>query len=407
MTIRVLFCAGSLEGGGSERQLWQLASHLPQSQFQCEFFLINRTGTYLERLPGHIPVHAWQPQTFSSPRIPGSIHYSQVKQLRSIIQRRQIDIVYDRGFHSTLISAPACQRAPVRRISVVVSPPSRDFHHSPQHFRSLKYYRLKQAYSDPSATTIAVSPSVASDISEYFNIPENQIITLSNPVDYQSINELASVGDMQNLSNRRPNGPVTDHSPTKNFRIVIVGRMTAEKGHLLLLEAVRLWKKMEGTSRIQEITVQVIGDGPLKNQLMEMSRNFEIHQHIQWLGFQQNPYPLMAAADMVCIPSQYEGSPNVALEAMALGTPVVVSPIAALVQLIGDDNQRGLILSDRTPASIADGILQIMKYPEIAAHRANIARQWVIEQHDFRQWLGRMQQLITAASKGHSETNTG
>ena len=60
LRCRVLVCSGTLDGGGSERQIWQLVSHLDRQRFAPEIYLLKRSGPYLDALPSDVPVHAFQ-----------------------------------------------------------------------------------------------------------------------------------------------------------------------------------------------------------------------------------------------------------------------------------------------------------------------------------------------------------
>jgi glycosyltransferase involved in cell wall biosynthesis len=407
--IRVLFCADSLDGGGSERQSWQLASHLSSSQFHAEFFLLSRQGVYLDRLRTGTPVHFWNRSKGFLCRFPGGLHRSQVRQLTNVLTRRQIGVVYDRGYHSTLVSAPACRRAKVGRISVIVSPPSFDFAGSQERFRGLKYRLLRRAYADPLAITIAVSSSVADDACEFYRLTEDSIIVLPNPVDLDSIAALAGKisppsaevmdGSSQLHGQGRlqlPPGPVPPKA-SDEFRVLLVGRMTAEKGHAILLQAAAEWQTRFGRESPLGLQIYLLGDGPLQGELSDLADRLGLADRVHWLGFRTNPYPWIRQADLICIPSRYEGCPNVALEALALGTPIVASPLDCLKQLLGKNNERGLVVSSTAPGAFADGIQQVIAFPEAAQRRAQHGHSWIATHHDLRSWLSRMQELLNLA----------
>jgi glycosyltransferase involved in cell wall biosynthesis len=103
--------------------------------------------------------------------------------------------------------------------------------------------------------------------------------------------------------------------------IAVVGRLSPEKGHRVLFEALR------GRSGV---VLLVAGDGPLREELRVAAQGLDA----RFLGFVENTRPIFAAADVVALPSLTEGLPLVALEAMALGRCVVASAVGELPEVL-------------------------------------------------------------------------
>jgi glycosyltransferase involved in cell wall biosynthesis len=100
--------------------------------------------------------------------------------------------------------------------------------------------------------------------------------------------------------------------------LLTVGRLQVEKGHDLLLQAAPLI--LDAEPRALFIFA---GDGLLRNQLEMKATALGIANHIMFLGFRNDVPDLMAASDILLMPSRTEGMPNALLEAMSLGLPVV------------------------------------------------------------------------------------
>jgi glycosyltransferase involved in cell wall biosynthesis len=380
-----------LDGGGSERQLWQLAAQLPIDQFDKQVYLLYRRGLYLDQLPTGIPVHAFSDLNFHS-RIPGAIHRAQVSQLANLLRQQHIDVVYDRTYHMTLVTSKACRRAQVPRVSVIVSPPSRDFARNRERFRWFKYRVLRKAYSDPNSTTIAVSQSVAEDAARFYRIPIHRLQVLPNPVDIDAVQRAAI--DSQAMRT------VLESEAESSLRIVVVGRMTEEKGHHLLLAAIGQWEASPQVASLGHMHADFVGDGPLRPVLQRQSDQLRISHRVRFCGFQTNPYPWIASADILCIPSMYEGLPNVALEAMALKKPVIATPCSdSLSALLGNRNQRGVVLNDSTPGSFVEAFKTHLQNPYAAAQQAKLAYDWISQHHGLQQWITLMSQLFQSVAK--------
>jgi glycosyltransferase involved in cell wall biosynthesis len=382
-----------LDGGGSERQLWQLATQLPDDQFTTQIYLLYRRGLYLEKLPASMCVHAFSDLAFHS-RIPGAIHRAQVKHLASLLSQHKIDVCYDRTFHMTLVTSKACRIANVPRVSVVVSPPSRDFAGSQERFRWFKYRALRKAYSDPRATTIAVSHSVASDAASFYQIPISCFHVVPSPVDVAAVQQAAA-----EPTNLAPTNLAPTSRDEQALKIVVVGRMTAEKGHELVLQAVRQWESSEASS-FGHLQVSFVGDGPLRAELERTVHELQLENRVQFCGFQDNPYPWIANADLLCVPSSYEGLPNVALEAMSLRKPVIATRCSdSLVALLGPANQRGILLKDRSPDCLVAALREHTQNAQAAHDRANSGHDWIVQHHGLPNWIDYMSQLLQTANR--------
>ena len=117
-----------------------------------------------------------------------------------------------------------------------------------------------------------------------------------NPIDFDKINE---------LSRER-----IDYS-TKKFKIISVCRFSKAKNLPLLLQAFS-----EVHKNIKDTELWLVGDGELKKDLENMTRNLRIHDSVVFWGFQVNPYKFISKADLFVLTSYYEGFSIVTYEAL-------------------------------------------------------------------------------------------
>lgn len=379
--LRVLCCSGSLEGGGSERQLWQLASQLDRKLFAPSVYLLYRRGHYIEQLPSDVCVTAfWSAYDESQRYWPGQIRSMQIRHLARVIREQQIDIVYDRTFHMTLVTGPACQRAGVPRVSVIVNPPSADFQKSRERFRSFKKWLLAAAYRQAGSQTIALSEEVAEDAVAFYGLLRSQIQVLRNPVDIEAVRTAASLQATE----------VRSDAVERRVRIAVVGRLARQKGQRLALEAL----KLANLHRPQPIYLDIVGDGPDRAELERMAADLGIDKQVRFHGFLPNPYAIIRDACSLCIPSEYEGLPNVALEAMALGTPVVATDCCGSLRTLIGNNERGVLVARGDANSLAQEFIRAGKTSSESSLRVCSAREWVEEHHAIANWMSEMQRLL-------------
>ncbi|NBD32738.1 MAG: glycosyltransferase [Cyanobacteria bacterium] len=135
---------------------------------------------------------------------------------------------------------------------------------------------------------------------------------------------------------------------------LFVGRLAPEKGTNTLLQA---WKKLQG-----KIPLKIVGDGPLANQIATEAANLN---GVEWLKRQplEEIYQLMGKAKCVIIPSEwYETFGRVGIEALAKGTPLIVTKIGALAELV-QHKYNGLHFRLADPEDLATQVQWLLDHP--------------------------------------------
>jgi len=307
----------SMDGGGSERQTLLMLKHLSRDRFAPELFVLRRGGSLYSQIPSDVPVHCFADENAAYGwKWPGAIHRRQVAFVLRLLIERSIDVVYDRTFHMTLIAGPAAETAGVPRVSTIVSPPSHAVPMNAGRFLWMKRKRLAHAYAN-AAQTIAVSLPAAQDARLYYRLKANDVIAVPNPVDAKELDEVVALSP----------APHRDH----RFTLVCVGRMSQEKGQACLIESLGCLREQYPGFELPR--VWMVGDGPLRPAIERQTQALKLSEHVEFLGHLDQPAPWIAVADALCLPSTFEGFPNVMLEAMALGTPVIASDIAVVRSL--------------------------------------------------------------------------
>ncbi len=157
---------------------------------------------------------------------------------------------------------------------------------------------------------------------------------------------------------------------TPQSRIVLaVGRLVLQKN----MEAVRA--AMLLVAREADAVALICGIGPQREVLLERIRRDELAERVQLPGFVPEVAGWMKAADVMVSVSHFEGRPNAVIEAMACGTPLVVSDIPEHREILGPDSA---LFVDHTDAhDIANAILETLRDADAARGRAAVAREAV------------------------------
>jgi glycosyltransferase involved in cell wall biosynthesis len=159
--------------------------------------------------------------------------------------------------------------------------------------------------------------------------------------------------------------------------VVSAGRLVRKKGFDVLIEAARLLRE-----RIPEVRVAIAGDGDLRDELAARAVTAGNAVHLVGNLSQDDTAQLVAAADVVAVPSVHDeagnvdGLPNFALEALASGTPVVASNVGGLPDAI-TDGVTGRLVPERNAAALAEAIAQLLRDPETRGRLGSEARRRV------------------------------
>lgn len=140
---------------------------------------------------------------------------------------------------------------------------------------------------------------------------------------------------------------------TYDFDMIYLGRLTYQKDPQRLMRLSAALK-----ARKPDIKVAVVGAGELEEETKALCRELDLQDNVHFLGFQSNPIKMVADSKAMILTSRWEGTPMCALEAMALGTPVVSTPSDGMKDLI--ENGVDGYLSDED-AVLAEDILKSWK----------------------------------------------
>jgi glycosyltransferase involved in cell wall biosynthesis len=178
--------------------------------------------------------------------------------------------------------------------------------------------------------------------------------------------------DLPNLSPQTP----ADAPPL--WHIVSVGRLTAEKGHQHLIEALHL---LNTKFNWQNFTATILGDGPLKTDLAQLVNRYHLSDRIQMPGFCEDIFSMLSTAHLFILPSLHESSPNALIEAMGVGLPCIASNVGGVLDLI-DHQENGLLIPPRASGALAEAINDLLTNQELAVYLGRNARRKIEEMFD-------------------------
>ncbi len=384
--IRVLCASGSMGGGGSERQMLNLLTHLDRSRFEPLLYLVYRMGELLPEVPSDVPIVAfWDHHRHPRWNYPGRIHGMQVRHLHHVLRQQRIDVVYDRALVTTLLTGPAARYAKLPRLSTIVADPRWDLEEGGGRFIAWKRRLLRRAYQQ-AWRVISVSEDLRQRAIAYYQLDPQRTVTINNPIDLDRVDRLAAQA-------------CPEFSPDR-FHVVCAGRLQPQKGYTYLLQAIDELVHQRGWTAIQ---VHLLGQGPQENQLKQFVEQRKLRDHVLFEGFQQNPFPYYRAADLVCLPSLYEGMPNVLLEAMACGTPVLATDCPSGPREVLDHGRYGQLVPPANWQALADALEDAMSAYETWRTRADAAMDWLAQRFRLEDAVDQLEALLTDAAKARTD----
>jgi glycosyltransferase involved in cell wall biosynthesis len=345
----VLLAIKSLGHGGAERLLVDTVSHGDGRAFHYEVAFVLSSGDALvaELESGGTTVHDLGGT--------GNLDLSWLAALRRLLVAGEYDIVH---FH--LPYTAALGRLAVASLPRRLRPATIYTEHSMWNKVAVLVKPLNRATIGWDRALIAVSPSA------YDALPRSlrrraQVVV--HGVDRSAVADVLA---------RRPElrAAVRDELgvPDGQLLAVTVANLRSEKGYDVLLDAARLVQ-----DRGLPIRFAAAGHGSLESELAARHRSLGLGPRFTFLGHRRDALELLAAADVVVLPSHQEGLPVVLMEAFTVGATVVATSVGG-VPLVVEDGVNGLLVPPGDPVRLADALQLVSTDPALATRLGQRAR---------------------------------
>lgn len=175
--------------------------------------------------------------------------------------------------------------------------------------------------------------------------------------------------------------------------VLAVGRHEFQKGQIFLIEAIAELRQQR-----EHLRLLIAGrEGNATSQLAQAIDRLALGNYVSLLGHRTDIGDLFAAADVFCFPSVYEGFGGAAIEAMAMGTPIVASDLPALREVIGDT---AIFVPSQSAPALAGAIRDLLENPSMGQSLASAAKVRVTQRFSLDQIAGKMAGLYREVA-GH------
>ncbi|MGH8158700.1 MAG: glycosyltransferase [Rhodanobacter sp.] len=347
---RILLVLPSLERGGGERVLLQLAGLFLAAGREVHVVALLGGGPLRSVVPDGVTLH----ELIDADDAPKglALAWKALPKLASLIRMVKPHAVLSTMTGTNLLTVLACMRARIstrlvlREASSLVNTKS-----------ALKRQAMRWLYKRADGL-VAVSAGVAQDL-RGLGLADDRIHVIRNPVHVERLRQLAAVGLPPVLQDNAP-------------YVVSLGRLTEAKDFPTLLRAYAT-SALRGSHRLI-----IVGEGEQHTNLENQIRDLGLADRVLLTGAMDNPHRVLADAALHVLSSRWEGYPNVLLEALALGVPVVATDCPHGPREILDDGRYGRLVPVGDAAALAHAMDAELEHPSsggeavLAAHSSQI-----------------------------------
>lgn len=331
--VKLFFMINTLRGGGAEKALINLLNQLNSEDYEVTLLSVEG-GVFVNEIPKH--VHHYQlvgeKDSFAN-RIKKKIIYHMPSFVfRSLFIKGKFDyeIAYLEGFSTKILSSRRSQTKTIAFVHCDIGKHQAISKSRYFYSKITKYYKRFHKVC-----------FVSKDIQQSF---ETSYIKLDNACVIHNIINKDEIVDLSKLE------PSFIYS-TLGMKIISIGRLEQVKGFKRLLNVI---KKLEDEFVFELV---ILGDGSEYLELKDEIVAKKIRS-VKMLGFQKNPYPILAQSDLFLCSSYTEGYSTVVNESLLLGVPILTTDCSGMKEIF-NNGKEGIIV-DNSEMGIENGLRKIL-----------------------------------------------
>lgn len=349
---KILFALQNLNGGGAKKVFIYLMNNLVEQGVQVELLIGKKEGVYFNLLNEKIKVHVLNANNILAYLLKLNFFFKKNKFTNVVTASQNVSISFiiaKKIFsHQHLIMATLHYNLPVQ-LKLINSKLSKWF--------SIFVNKKIITKADK---IVAVSKGVAEGFAQITKVTINKISVIYNPA-------------YDNLIYDKANQPIEKEFEHLDY-IISIGRFEHQKNQKLLLYAFALVQ-----NEMPALSLLILGEGSLKEELLQLTYSLGINKKVHFLGFKDNPYSYLKNAKCFVLSSLYEGLPTVIIEALALGINVVSTNCPSGPYELLEEGKIGWLSEINNKEQLAFNIVQAIKAPFNKEILINAAQPYYVE----------------------------
>jgi len=332
--MNILYVVTSLDVGGTQKMLYETIKNMDRDKYQIVVCSLKKGGIYGKILSDlDIKIISLKMNNRSG-LLNIFIFIPSVLKLSKIIHKEKIDIVHSWLFQANIISRISARLAGVNRVISSV--------------RVMEQEKKWQLFIERITSNLCKKIIVNSRALKNFLLEKNVADSEKIEVIYNGI-EVSENSDKRNI--------FKELGLKENEKIIgTVGRLHKQKGIEYFLESAKIILPSVGFP----LKFIIVGDGPERKKLESKARRLGIKNEVLFTGIREDAINLISIMDIFVLPSLWEGTPNVVLEAMLWGKPVISTEVGGVPELI-ENQVDGILVKPGNPVALADAVLQALK----------------------------------------------
>lgn len=354
---KIIFVIPNLGKGGAEKVLAVLLENLDRKKVQASCIFYDSSHNKY-KVPDDVEVYSLDLKVGGSLKNKLITYIKGILKIINIVNTKKPDMVFSflNRTNLLMVSARLLSSNFRNKVKLTISERTTPSVELAGSSHRIVRFLIKALY--PKADKIvAVSQGVRLDLIKNFNVPEEKIKVIYNPLACQKITELSNE-DIEGYEWFHENKPI----------IINVGSLSDPKSQDILLKAFKLVRDKT------ESRLVFLGEGEKEEGLKRLSQELGINNDVAFLGFQDNPFKFISRSSVFVLSSRFEGFPNVLTEAMACGIPVISTRCRSGPDEIITNNVDGLLVPVGDDVKLADAILRVLGNRDLASSMAAAAK---------------------------------
>ncbi|KXG44528.1 glycosyltransferase family 4 protein [Tepidibacillus decaturensis] len=357
--MKIMQVIGGGEKGGSRNHIITLSKELLKKGIQVEIVCFIDDVVAESARAHSIPVTIFPMKHILDLRA--------IQQLHKYIKKKKPHIVHTHGVRANFIGRLATRMTGIPVLTTIHSSIYHDYAHP---LKKLFYHRIEKLTRSFTKKFIAVAGSLKKELEQDGICPEKIKVV------YNGLSPDFPIGTKPEPFLRKELG-LKEDIPI----LMTIGRLERVKNQTMLLRVFAVLKQ----NGIPFHGV-IVGDGPLHAELKEMAHSLNIEQQVSFLGFRKDIYPLLSEADLFLLTSNMEGLPITLLESMASHTPVVVTDVGGMSEVI-QLARNGFYVPSGDIEQFAARIQEILVQPELKQKLAVNGYQTLLKHFTAEQFI--------------------